>query len=236
MIAAVRYGSFSKAGEELGLTQSAVSRQIALLENSFQRPLFSRLGRRVTATDEARGYAEKIAVALDLIRRATAGVMTDPADRAFTIATLPSFGMRWLAPRLPSLTVDPPELSINFVARSVPFSLEEEGFDAAIHFGFPDWPNSAHDLLFHEESVVVCSPDMLNQRPVSKAADMLHWPLLAQSSRQDAWQCWFRAAEVEETPASCVGHFEHFLMLAQAAAAGAGAALILSHRAGTGVG
>lgn len=226
--AAARLGSFSKAGREVGLTQSAVSRQVALLEEWLQTPLFTRSGRRVALSAEGRAYAEAIAPALDRIRNATARAIERTPDNELTIATLPSFGMRWLAPRLPSLTEQHPDLIVNFAARSVPFDFVEERFDAAIHFGLPDWPQAEHDLLFRETSMPVCAPRLLEGRGIERPEDLARLPLLFQSFRQQAWKTWFdqRKIRMAEPPAG--PSFEHFIMLAQAAAAGAGVALIPS--------
>lgn len=233
--AAARHGGFSRAGEEIGLTQSAVSRQIAQLEDLLQRPLFDRIGRRVRLNAAGRAYADDLLPALDAIRRATARATTSPTGGALRIATLPSFGMRWLAPRLPQLTARHPDLVIDFAARSQPFDFNTEPFDAAIHFGLPDdWPGTVMDLLFREEAVPVCAPDWLAAHPLRTPADLLDVPLLSQSSRRDAWPRWL-AAEGVLPSASLSGSegisgptFEHFLMLAQASAAGAGVALIPS--------
>ncbi|MBD3760269.1 LysR family transcriptional regulator, partial [Rhizorhabdus sp.] len=115
--AAARHESFSRAGDEIGLTQSAVSRQIALLEDLIQVPLFDRIGRRVRLNEAGHAYAAQLAPALDGIRRATRGVAQRRAGSALRIATLPSFGMRWLAPRLPHLSARHPQLVVDFAAR-----------------------------------------------------------------------------------------------------------------------
>ena len=231
-VAAARHGSFSRAGEEVGLTQSAVSRQIALLEDWLQAPLFGRAGRRVVLNAEGRAYAEEVGPALDRIRLATARLVHRPADNELSIATLPSFGMRWLAPRLPGLSAEHPELVVNFAARSFVFDFDTEPFDAAIHFGLPDWPGAQHDFLFREVVIPVCAPQWLAANPVTVAADLIGKPLLFQSARRDAWSRWFDKAGVA-CPADLGGpSFEHFLMLAQAAAAGAGVALIPSFMIG----
>jgi DNA-binding transcriptional LysR family regulator len=226
--AAARLGSFSRAAAEVGLTQSAVSRQVALLEDWLQAPLFDRAGRRVTLNAAGRAYAAEVAPALDRVRRATARLAGGRPVNELSIATLPSFGMRWLAPRLPRLTARHPELVVNFAARSFPFDFAEEGFDAAIHFGRADWPGASHDFLFRETALPVCAPGWLAANPLRHPADVADKPLLFQSSRRDAWARWLRAAGVatDAVPAGPV--FEHFLMLAQAAAAGAGLALIPS--------
>lgn len=225
-VAAARHGSLTRAGEEVGLTQSAVSRQLALLEDWLQTPLFDRIGRRVALNADGRAYAEAIGPALDRIRSATARLLARRPENELAIATLPSFGMRWLAPRLPRLTAEHPQLVVNFAARSDSFDFAGEDFDAAIHFGYPDWPGAQHDFLFREEAVPVCSPRWLEANPVAVPGDLAGKPLLLQTSRRDAWTRWFRAAGEDPARLAAGPTFEHFLMLAQAAAAGAGVALI----------
>lgn len=227
--AAVRHGGFSRAGEEIGLTQSAVSRQIAQLEDWLQTPLFDRIGRRVRLNEAGRAYADELLPALDSIRRATARASARPSQTALRVATLPSFGMRWLAPRLPQLTARHPDLVIDFAARSQPFDFGHEDFDAAVHFGVAaDWPGVTMDFLFREEAVPVCAPAWLAAHPLREPADLLHAPLLSQISRRDAWARWLAMAGVDASGLAQGPAYEHFLMLAQACAAGAGVALIPS--------
>lgn len=225
-VAAARHHSFSRAGDEVGLTQSAVSRQIAILEDWLQVALFKRNGRRVELSAEGRTFAEAIAPALDQIRSATLSFLERRSPGELNIATLPSFGMRWLAPRLRQLTSRHPDIVVNFAARSFPFDFAKEQFDAAIHFGLPDWPEGELDRLFREETVAVCAPSALAAKPIAEPGDVLGWPLLVQSSRRDAWTDWLTAAGVHGSVPSPSASFEHFLMLAQAAAAGTGIALI----------
>ncbi|SFG52571.1 DNA-binding transcriptional regulator, LysR family [Novosphingobium sp. CF614] len=225
-VAAARHGGFSRAGEQVGLTQSAVSRQIALLEEWLQMPLFDRRGRRVALNAAGQAYADQVGPALDRIRSATRQALMQRGGRELTIATLPSFGMRWLAPRLPDLSVHYPDLTVNFAARSFPFDLVDEGFDGAIHFGKPDWPDASHLFLFREEAVVVCSADWMRRNAIREPRDLIGKPLLFQASRRQAWQHWFSSCGIDDATDIKGAVFEHFLMLSQAAAAGAGAALI----------
>nr|WP_320407125.1 LysR substrate-binding domain-containing protein [Sphingomonas hengshuiensis] len=225
-VAAARYDSFSRAGEQVGLTQSAVSRQVAILEDWLQTPLFDRRGRRVSLNSAGQAYADQIRPALDRVRAATERALRHREGRELLIATLPSFGMRWLAPRLPELTLRHPGMTVSFSLRSLPFDLRDETFDAAVHFGQPDWPNGSHLFLFREEAIVVAAPDWLAAHRVASPEDLVGLPLLSQSSRSTAWSRWFASCGIA-CPETIVGaKFEQFLMLAQAAAAGAGAALI----------
>ncbi|WP_295325327.1 transcriptional regulator GcvA [uncultured Sphingopyxis sp.] len=227
-MAAARHGSFSKAAAEIGLTQSAVSRQVATLEDWLQTSLFDRAGRRVQLSADGRAYADAIGPALAAIRVATARALAEPAETALRIATLPTFGMRWLAPRLGQLTRDMPELVIEFAARSHEFDFEDERFDAAVHYGLPTWPRAEHDLLFRERAIPVIAPRLLDEHPVTTPRDLLHFPLLVQAERRDAWRLWLHHMGVPVDGMIAGPTFEHFLMLAQAAVAGAGVALLPS--------
>lgn len=225
-VAAARLGSFSRAGAHVGLTQSAVSKQISILEDWLQTPLFERHGRRVTLNAAGAAYAEQIRPALNRIRSATEQALRRREGSELSIATLPSFGMRWLAPRLPDLTERHPGMTVNFALRSFPFDLRDEGFDAAIHFGQPDWPDASHLFLFREEAVVVASSQWLKAHRIHTPQDLIGAPLLFQSSRRSAWSRWFTHCGVSDVPDLKGPVFEQFLMLAQAAASGLGAALI----------
>lgn len=224
--AAARLESFSRAAQELGLTQGAVSRQIAQLEDWLQLLLFDRAGRGVVLTPEGRDYVEAVGPALDRIRRATARAIERRPDHELYIATLPSFGMRWLAPRLPNLTALVPDIVVNFSARSTEFDFDDEEFDAAIHFGQADWRGVNHDLLFREQAVAVMSPDFVVAHGIKSPDDLARAPLLALTSRRRAWAGWFETCRVSVPAPEPGATFEQFLMLAQAAIAGAGAALI----------
>jgi DNA-binding transcriptional LysR family regulator len=227
-MAAARHGGFSKAADEIGLTQSAVSRQVATLEDWLQTSLFDRNGRRVQLSADGRAYADAIGPALAAIRVATARARAEPAETALRIATLPTFGMRWLAPRLGRLTRDIPDLVIEFAARSHEFDFAEEAFDAAVHYGLPTWPGAEHDLLFRERAIPVIAPRLLAEKSVASPRDLLQFPLLVQAERRDAWQLWLHQMGVPTDRVIAGPTFEHFLMLAQAAVAGAGVALLPS--------
>lgn len=226
--AAARLGNFSHAGNEIGLTQSAVSRQIAQLENWLGVRLFDRVGRQVALTPEGKAYAEAISLPLQRIRLATGEMIDRDQRREITVAILPSFGMRWLAPRLPGLTALHPDLIVNFAAQSDIFDFAASRFEAAIHFGLPNWPGAMHDELFCERAIPVGSASMRDRLESDRPEAMRDLPLLHLTTRPHAWKNWFAQASATAAPLAASPSFDHFLMLAQAAAAGAGAALIPS--------
>lgn len=226
-LAAIETSSFSRAAQRTQLTQSAISRQVALLEAWLGVTLFTRHGRRVTPTAAARAYADAIAPAVARIRSATADLLATGETRVLTIATLPSFGMRWLAPRLPTLSSQHPDLLISLATRTRPFAFSDApSVDAAIHFGLPDWPDAHHLPLFGEKVIAVCAPALLRNQPIDAPSDLLQHTLLVQETRPDEWSRWFAQADATVSPPSPGPMFEHFLMLAHAAAAGMGVALI----------
>jgi LysR family transcriptional regulator, glycine cleavage system transcriptional activator len=227
LVTVAHTGGFSRAAHELDLTQSAVSRQIATLEDWLGEPLFDRRGRRVALNARGRAYVEAVEPALRALRRATAAITDRPSERVVELAVLPSFGMRWLAPRLARLSERWPDLVVNFAARIDEFDFADERFDAAIHAGAANWPGGDHTLLFEEAMTPVVAPSRLSARSVRSAGDLLQHPLLHQAARPHAWRDWFAAHGVEAGEVARAGpSFAHFLMMAQAAVAGAGVALM----------
>lgn len=226
LAAAVRTGSFTRAAEELNLTQSAVSRQVAKLEAQLGVRLFTRTGPYLQLTERGRAYAAAITPPLASIVAATERFRSGLDTGVITLATLPSFGMRWLAPRLNRLTRELPELVVNLLARSDEFDFAEEVHDAAIHFGLPDWRGVRCDRLFGEECVPVVAPAVLARVQGSLDSVLTGTPLLALVNRPDAWAQWASKAGVAIDGRKPPARYDHFAMLTQAAAAGAGAALI----------
>jgi LysR family glycine cleavage system transcriptional activator len=226
--AAARLGSFSRAALALGLTQSAVSRHVANLEQWLGVTLFDRNGRRIALNAAGRQFDEDLTPALDSIRRATGRLMEPQSEHVVELAVLPGFGMRWLAPRLPRLSRKHPELVVNITARADIFDFAREPFHAAIHVGAPDWPGARHDLLFPESVVPVVSPTLRDLEGITAPEDFLRIPLLVQSQRRDAWSRWFATFGRPGPEIDALPSIDHFLMLAQAVKAGGGAALIPS--------
>lgn len=223
--AVARLGSFSAAAEELALTQGAISRQIAVLEDQLQVKLFERGPRGVTSTDEGRDYARSIAEALVLIRSATLEAMTRSQGNSLTLAILPTFGTRWLMPRIRDFVTAHPDITLNFATRIGKFDFEAEGIDAAIHIGQPDWPGATCTFLMNELVEPMCSPQFLSENPISQPQDLGGFTLLHLASRSGAWEHWFQSLGLHAPPAR-VMRFEQFATAAQACIAGLGVALL----------
>jgi len=223
--AAARAGSFTIAAQELNLTQGAISKQINALEDQLGVALFDRSHQKITLTEVGKTYARDIQSALDMIRSASSRVATDPGGGVLNLAILPTFGTRWLIPRLPSFFKENPNITISFITKPSPFDFRTEDLHTAIHYGTPNWPNADSTYLMGEEVVPVCSPDFLRDNAVTTASDLLSTPLLHIYSRPNAWPDWFKAHGLSDE-----GHegmyFEQFMTAAQAAAAGLGSVLL----------
>lgn len=223
--AVARLGSFSAAAHDLALTQGAVSRQVAVLEEQLGLILLERTSRGVVLTPSGATYAKRIAEALSIIRDASLAAMSGSEGNVLNLAILPTFGTRWLMPRIPDFIAKNPGVIVNFATRIGQFDFEVEQIDAAIYIGAPNWPGADFKLLMNETVMPVCSPDFLKAHPIRSAADMAALPLLHMASRPGAWRQWLESLGVGDMDERGM-RFEQFLNVAQACIAGVGVALM----------
>lgn len=220
-----RHESFSEAAEELSLTQGAVSRQIAALEAQLNVTLFERNSRQVILTDAGRNYLQAIQPALTAIRAASLNIMSHMGNKTLNLALLPTFGTRWLIPKIPRFVAQYPDIILNFSTRIGKVDFEKEGLDAAIHIGQPDWPDANFKFLMDETVLPVCSPAFLQIHAITAPADLLKMPLFHMVSRPNAWAHWFNSLGIKQPPHSSM-RFEQFSNVSQACIAGLGIALM----------
>lgn len=223
---AARHQSFTKAAEELALTQSAVCRQIAALEAFLGVELFRRTRRGVRLTEEGLSYGRRIAAQLDAVERDTLAVMGQQGSTSLELAVVPTFATQWLLPRLKDFQRLHPEVTVNLTNRTRPFLFADTEFDAALYFGDADWPGTAADFLMRENPVPVCSPELVAPHTRLNAREIAALPLLQQSTRPYAWRQWFGSLGLQIEGDLRGPRYELFSMLAQAAMHGMGVALI----------
>ncbi len=221
----IRTGSTLAAAQDLSLTQGAVSRLIQNLEAQLGVQLFRREGRRLVPTENALAYARDVAKAMDLISRASMRVRSAPGGGTLALSILPTFGTRWLAPRLPRFLAAHPGVTINLGTRLRPFDFAEEGFDAAIHFGEATWPDAGFAKLFDERMVACAAPGFLASHPVQGPADLIGLPLLQLETRPNAWADWLQYHGVIGNPPLGM-LFDQFAPMIQSAIYGMGVALL----------
>lgn len=223
--AAARNQSFTAAAAEVNLTQSAVSRQIKALEEIVGCELFIRERQTIRLSAGGEAYLRAIQPALQAISAATVGMKTNPSGGELTLAILPTFGTRWLAPRLADFYARHPGITINLMTRLAPFDFQMDSCDAAIHFGEPDWIGAELDFLMHENVAPVCSPELKHNYNLRMPKDLLHVPLINVISRPDAWTSWLSANDVGQLNVDGMT-VDQFGTAAQAAASGLGVALL----------
>ncbi len=226
--AVARYNSFTRAAEELNVTQSAASRLVHSLEEYLEVPLFTRRSRRIQLTDQGDYYSRLVSRSLDLIEAGTVELMSSKAGKGtLSVGMLPTFGTRWLLPRLPSFQKLYPDVSVNVVSSDGDLDFTRERIDIAIRFGHGEWSDALVDPLMSEEVQVVCSPLLFDDRyPLDTPSDVAHYRLIDHSTRPDSWEYWFRSVGAEMPQISWGPRLEHFFMIIEAAKAGLGMALL----------
>ncbi|WP_429932382.1 LysR family transcriptional regulator [Agrobacterium vitis] len=223
--AAARTGSVTAAARELSLTQSAVSRQIKALEEQLGVELFHRERQTIRLTAGGNIYAREIRDALRIISTASLTLKANPFGGTLNLAILPTFGTRWLAPRLPGFLSRHPGITINLVTKLSYFDFRLEPVDAAIHFGLADWQGAEMSLLRSETVVPACSPELRDTYDFQTPLDLRQAPLLHLTTRPDAWERWLASNDVQSDQVRGM-LFDQFATAAQAAMAGLGVALL----------
>ncbi|WP_439860236.1 LysR family transcriptional regulator [Pseudomonas sp. MBLB4136] len=223
---AARHQSFTKAAEELALTQSAICRQVASLEEFLNIELFRRSRRGVKLTEAGQSYARRVAAQLDAVERDTLAVMGQQGAMSIELAVVPTFGTQWLLPRLKDFQRLHPQVTVNLTNRTRPFLFADTPFDAAIYFGDADWSGTDSHLLMRENPMPVCSPALLAGRQQLSAERIAELPLLQQTTRPYAWRQWFGSLGMNVARDLSGPRYELFSMLAQAAMHEMGVALI----------
>ena len=222
---AARLQSFTRAAQELSLTQSAVSRKIKALEHQLGVALFSRHKQKISLTSAGESYLPEIRKALKLIATSSMTLQVNPDGGTLNLAILPTFGARWLAPHMAGFLDQNPGITINFTTRLKPFDFNMEQLDAAIHFGQPDWPGTRAAFLLQETVLPACAPAFLQKHPFRNAGQLLDAPLIHISSRPRAWRHWFEAHGAQADSLSGMV-FDQFETAVQAARHALGIALL----------
>ncbi|HEY4805019.1 MAG TPA: LysR substrate-binding domain-containing protein [Paraburkholderia sp.] len=235
--ASARHESFTRAAEELSLTQSAVSRQVQALEAMLDLTLFTREGKRIVPTDIGRAYMAEIAHALTLIRSATLQALTSNAPKTqLRVATLPTFGAKWLLPRLHRFYQAHPDLQIDLDSRIEAADFSTQALDAAIVVGDGRWPGVTAHRLYAEELVLVGNPAALpfarkptrsRRRAAAPTIEALEGlTLLRVRSFPDAWREWCAHFGLPHDALRPGPSFELTSHLIQAVVAGIGVGLV----------
>jgi LysR family glycine cleavage system transcriptional activator len=195
--AAARSESFTRAAEELNVTQGAVSHQVKALEDALGLKLFHRERQRLSLTEGGRAYLAVIRDALDRIAVGTERLLQRQESGALTVSTSPDFAAKWLVNRLGRFAEKHPGLDLRVSATTHHVDFAREDVDVAIRHGDGNWPGLDVQRLYSERLFPVCSPRLLaSRRHIAKAADLLKFPLLRLDDEKN-WVRLFAAAGVK---------------------------------------
>ena len=219
--------SFTRAGGELGLTQSAVSRQILDLEQFLNVTLFDRSGRHLTLTRAGREYWEQIMPLLDELEARTVRMqLRNTLRNSLNLSVAASFCNRWLIPKLPQFLQVNPGVLVNVTSRVGPIDLMKTGFDAAIVNAPMAPPAIASELLFPIRLAAFASPAVVSHKNKLTGRQIAALPLLHVGGMPEAWKEYLGCMGVKNAVVSAVGHYSLWLLSCEAALAGMGVALL----------
>jgi LysR family glycine cleavage system transcriptional activator len=223
--AAARSESFTRAAEELCVTQGAVSHQVKLLEATLGIKLFNRERQRLVITDAGREYLNVVRDALDRIAAGTERIVQRQNAGALTVSTSPDFAAKWLVYRLGRFAEAYPGIDLRVSATMHHIDFAREDFDVAVRHGDGNWGGLDAVRLCTEELFPVCSPKLMSGRNrITKPSDLLKFPLLHLDDWK-AWSKWFDSAGVGDVKLSRGLALNRASMLIDAAVDGQGVAL-----------
>jgi len=229
----VRLGSFTRAGEELNLTQSAVSRQIAQLENALGRKLIIRHRHGLELTSAGERYLNRIRHLLEECAEATAQVMKNTGENELTLASSSGISQFWLPSRLTHFRLVHPDIKLNLLIRDGVSSLTSFEFDLGIYYlRKENIINFDTVKIFDEEIIPVCSPGYLAGRPLFNPKMLIDETLLTLEDAQQQWISWPEWFEVNGILSSSLKtaiRINHYPALIEMACLGNGVALAWRH-------
>ena len=223
--AAARHLSFTKAAEELFVTQAAISHQIKLLEDHLSIKLFMRRNRSLLLTEEGQSYFLDIKDIFVNLYDATERLLSRGAKGSVSIALTPSFAIQWLVPRLSDFSQHNPDIDVRIKAQDHDENSLTDDVDVAIYYGKGQWNGIHADKLHTEYLIPVCSPLLLSQNNgLRSLEDLANFTLLHDTSRTN-WKDYIKSVGLTNVNVNQGPIFSHSSMVLQAAIHGQGIAL-----------
>ena len=215
-----RLGSFTRASQELHLTPSAVSHQVAKLEESLGTKLFMRQDSGVLLTSAGKAYLEKVQSALSLISGAVEDVANVEAE--LRIHCTPSFAVLWLIPRLDDFMKSHPKIKVRLAVSPIASDFVRDQLDIEIRYGIPEWPHLHIESIFCERMRPLASPALLERCPIEQPHDLLDVDLISTEVNLVSWPTWFAANGVPVTPSNYNFRCDRSYVILEAAVQGMG--------------
>lgn len=223
-----RWGSITQAGRELGLSQSAVSRQLATLEQLVGVGLLKREGRGIALTPAGESYLPEVRAALVTLAAAAEGLRAPSEARRVSLQAHSTFAVRWLVPRLQAFEAAHPEVMLRILTSDMQQNLHREALDAVVSAGIGPWPKMRVTTLFPERLVPLFSSSLAARFPGLWQGDLRHAPRVDTLTRAELWHHYEEqhALSFARAPEH---QFKHFYLSIEAALAGLGVALAPLH-------
>lgn len=232
--AAAQCLSFTQAAARLCVTQSAVSRQVKLLEEQLGVVLFDRRGGQLKLTAAGHQLLPVLRQSFDRIAWTVGGLADQQTLSRLSLNVPPTFASRWLVPRLGRLKALHPSLELSITTRFEDELLERNELDGAIRFGAGEWSDIDAELLLQETHVAVCAPHLLEGRRGSEVDLTRHTLLhvLRDDNRFHTWEHWLQAAGIDGVETSGGMAFDVLELAIQAAINGVGVTVADRHMIG----
>ena len=220
--ASARLGSFAAAGDELAVTQAAVSRMVRLLEERLGYALFERHANRLALTWQGRALLPGLTSAFDAVAALAAQVASMSNARVLTVGVGTSFAMRWLIPRLGEFQARHPDVEVRIATGGAQNPIRDD-WTCAIALGDGDWPGYEAHPLFSADLFPVCAPTIA--RRMRTPGDLRNETLLQVARQDDDWPSWLRAAGLKLRRDRRGPRFDSYALALQAAVDGLGVAI-----------
>lgn len=225
--AAARHRSFTKAAEELNVTQGAVSRHVRALEDRLGFPLFVRTPQGLELQPSSHAFAQAIERAFMEIAQATERLVATRSHSVLTVRAYTTFLIRWLIPRLPDFQFRHPDIEVRVVAASDSVNFEGDLVDVGIRYGDGAWSGWRSHLLFSDELHPVCSPGYLEATDANDARTILRkCRLLHHNLRPHDWPDWLRITGLDNVPIGGNSYIEDLSIIYESACSGLGLAIL----------
>ncbi len=224
--AAARHESFRLAADELSITQSAVSHQIAHLETHLGKALFRRIGRKVELTEAGQTYFPFLQAAFEKIDSGTK-LVVQPQEKEITVQIYVTLAARWMMPRLHRLQKECPDIRVRFNASLMDWEFDPASADVGIiSTATPNRQGFDYIPLFKARLIAVCHPDLFGPQETPVVSDVLGHTLLQVYTAKSDWEVWLKAAGVAAPPDAATIRFDSYLLALEAALDGQGIAVV----------
>jgi DNA-binding transcriptional LysR family regulator len=220
--AAARHLSFTRAAEELHVTQAAISHQIKALEERLGLPLFRRLPRRLLLTEEGQALLPELRDAFDRMALAVDRIGAQSGAGTLTVSSMTTIVMTWVLPRLPRFQAAHPEIEVRLMTSQRLVDFSREDVDVAIRFGGGKWPGLRAERMFGELLTPLCGRQLIDRIRVPE--DLRRVPLI-RTTEEIEWPTWFTAAGVDANDTLRGPIFDSTKIAVQAAIDGLGVVL-----------